>query len=72
MSGSVPDETVRPLSHTGPMKQQHLHLDDDTAPWQLDDETRRIGRQGVADARAALARAARTTVTDDDEHTLAA
>ena len=30
---------------------------DDATPWRLDDETRKIGRQGLAKARAALAAA---------------
>ncbi|MDH3704965.1 MAG: hypothetical protein OES57_02810 [Acidimicrobiia bacterium] len=58
------------------MKQQRLLLDDDTAPWRLDDDTRRIGQRGVAEARAALAQARRHPApadpTDDDEHSLAA
>lgn len=56
------------------MTQQHLDLEPDAVatPWHLDDETRRIGRQGVASARAALAQARRLTSPSDDEHTLAA
>lgn len=39
------------------MERQLVLLDEDDACWRLDDETRRVGRQGVAQARAALAQA---------------
>lgn len=34
---------------------RQLTLIDTTTPWRLDDETREIGRRGLAEARAALA-----------------
>ncbi len=37
------------------MARQLVLLDEDDADWRLDEETRRIGREGVARARAALA-----------------
>jgi hypothetical protein len=39
--------------------QTHLPLADNGAEWKLDDRTREIGRRGLAEARAALAEAAR-------------
>ncbi|MGI9601928.1 MAG: hypothetical protein ACR2QE_08585 [Acidimicrobiales bacterium] len=55
------------------MSQQILLLDDDTTPWHLDDDTREIGRRGVAEARAALAEAAhRHHQQPAEEHSLAA
>lgn len=53
------------------MAQAQLHLiytDDDM--WRLDARTIRVGRQGLAEARAALARSARP-YTDEIEQTAA-
>ena len=45
--------------------QLHLiYLDDDM--WKLDERTIRVGRKGLAEARAALARSARPYTTDDE------
>jgi hypothetical protein len=41
------------------MERQLILLDDKNADWRLDDETRQRGRQGVAEARAALVEATR-------------
>ncbi len=38
------------------------------AEWQLDDETKEVGRRGVAEARAALQQARRRAVTADRRH----
>ncbi|MGI9646186.1 MAG: hypothetical protein ACR2O6_12845 [Ilumatobacteraceae bacterium] len=51
------------------MNQQHLRLDNDTAAWRLDDETRAVGRRGVSNARAALAQAC---PLGQSQHSLAA
>jgi hypothetical protein len=41
------------------MERQLVLLEDNAADWRLDEETRRLGRQGVAEARAALVEASR-------------
>jgi len=41
------------------MERQLILLEDTSVDWRLDDETRRRGRQGVAEARAALVDATR-------------
>ena len=41
------------------MERQLVLLDDTDADWRLDDQTRRRGLQGVADARIALTEALR-------------
>lgn len=41
------------------MERQLILLDDNNTDWRLDDETRQRGRQGVAEARAALIEATR-------------
>ncbi|HEX2701435.1 MAG TPA: hypothetical protein VHM89_14645 [Acidimicrobiales bacterium] len=41
------------------MERQLILLEDTEADWRLDDETRRRGRQGVAQARQALMAATR-------------
>lgn len=38
-----------------PMKNAQLTLLSDDRPWRLDEGTRRVGREGLAKARAALA-----------------
>jgi hypothetical protein len=46
-------KTVTPPPHTQNMSKQ-LRLIQPNTTWRLDDETRQIGRQGIADARQAL------------------
>ena len=41
------------------MERQLILLDEERTDWRLDEGTRRRGRQGVADARAALQEATR-------------
>jgi hypothetical protein len=43
----------------GPMPEQLVLLDDRDADWRLDERTRQLGREGVADARRVLAEALR-------------
>ncbi len=43
----------------GHMERQLMLLDDNAIDWRLDEETRRLGRQGLAEARAALVEATR-------------
>ena len=45
--------------------QTRLPIADNGAEWKLDDRTREIGRRGLADARAALAEAARRAAARD-------
>lgn len=56
-------DSPRRLSHPpfilGHMERQLILLEDIATDWRLDDETRRRGRQGVAEARAALVEATR-------------
>ena len=53
------------------MKNAQLTLLSDERPWRLDEGTRRVGREGIEKARAALA--AHTAGTDHrDDHELAA
>lgn len=47
------------MSILGDMERQLILLEDVDVDWRLDDETRRRGRQGVAEARAALVAATR-------------
>ena len=55
------------------MNTAHLTLLADDRPWRLDEGTRRVGRQGVANARAALAaRAVAAPGERRDDHELAA
>lgn len=57
------------------MKTAQLTLIDDDRPWRLDDGTRRVGREGLAKARAALAAHLVDSPTTDqrrDQHELAA
>jgi hypothetical protein len=55
------------------MAHAQLHLIDfEQEQWKLDDRTIRVGRQGLASARAALARSARPFVATGDEHRVAA
>jgi hypothetical protein len=49
-----PAEIVRPPEEDVSMARQ-LTLIDTTTPWRLDDQTREVGRRGLAEARAALA-----------------
>jgi hypothetical protein len=42
-------------------------IDDDPPEWQLDDETRRIGREGLAKARAALREAAAVAIAREGQ-----
>ena len=75
----TPQRTVtsNPLSHRivimVTMNTAQLTLIADDRPWRLDEGTRRVGRQGVAKARAALA-ASRCSAAGDrcDDHELAA
>ncbi len=53
------------------MTTTQLRLLTDDAAWKLDSDTRRIGHQGIAQARAALQRHAAASLAADD-HTLAA
>ena len=48
------------------MQKQLALLRTDSPAWRLDEETREIGRRGVAAARAAL-RASRRSTADGDE-----
>jgi hypothetical protein len=51
---------VTPSVHDGGMTTQlRLIIDDRPADWRLDEETREVGRRGLAEARAALQEAAR-------------
>jgi hypothetical protein len=51
-------KTVRPPEEDGHMARQ-LALLDTPPEWQIDDQTREVGRKGLAQARAALAAADR-------------
>jgi hypothetical protein len=61
-----------PLSHPivmmGTMKTAQLTLISTERPWKLDDGTRRVGREGLAKARAVLAQ----HLQHQDDHELAA
>lgn len=51
------------------MERQLALIEVEAADWRLDDTTRRIGLQGVAEARAALIAARRTAArVHDDAH----
>jgi len=52
----------------GTMKTAQLTLISTERPWKLDDGTRRVGREGLAKARAALA----PHLERQDDHELAA
>ena len=61
---SRPKESVTPPSHTRAMSDQLFRIDTDIAAgagqarppaWRLDEHTKKIGRDGIASARAALA-----------------
>ena len=66
--------SVTPPLHDVPMTTAQLQLVPGTAtsPWRLSNETRRIGRAGIAEARAALAarEAAATPEADDSTDVL--
>lgn len=49
------------------MKTAQLTLISDDRPWRLDEGTRRIGREGLAKARAALAAHSHDELRDDHE-----
>jgi hypothetical protein len=53
------------------MERQLKLLEVDEPSWRIDDETRAIGRAGVADARRALAEALHRTGRDGAERTAA-
>jgi hypothetical protein len=50
------------------MARQLVLLDPAEPDWQLDDRTKEVGRQGIAEARAVLRRA---VAADDDRRALA-
>ncbi|MEM9131632.1 MAG: hypothetical protein AAF962_22285 [Actinomycetota bacterium] len=55
------------------MAHAQLHLlDFGDEQWKLDDRTIKVGRKGLASARAALARSARPVALTDDNERLAA
>lgn len=54
------------------MAQQLVLIDRSTGDWRLDDHTREIGRAGVAEARKALAEAARRAARKTESHRAAA
>ena len=62
---------VTPPAEDGAMKNQ-LTLLEPTIDWRLDEETREVGRRGIAAARAALAAAHSTTITAPVQHRSAA
>jgi hypothetical protein len=62
---------VTPRPDTAPMTKQ-LTLIDTQPNWRLDEKTRRVGRRGIAEARAALAAGRRSRSSgppDDGPHT---
>jgi hypothetical protein len=54
------------------MESQLTLLDPDDKTWRLDEDTREVGRRGVAAARAALEASRRPAVDDHDAHPTAA
>jgi hypothetical protein len=54
------------------MQRQLTLLKADNASWRLDEETREVGRRGVAAARAALQASRRPAIDDHDAHPTAA
>lgn len=61
MAPTLPRSLSHPPFILQVMERQLILLDDDSADWRLDEDTRRRGREGVALARAALAEASRRT-----------
>jgi hypothetical protein len=59
-------QIVTPPPHTEVMNTQLVLIEDVPPDWYLADETREIGRQGVRDARQALALAADPAPEADD------
>lgn len=53
------------------MQRQLTLINSDDTIWRLDEETREVGRKGVAEARAALRATRRGDPTDDDHATAA-
>lgn len=55
--GDRPAKLSHPLRKMGPMNEQLHLIDPSEISWRLDEQTKSVGRQGIARARAALAAA---------------
>ena len=54
------------------MKNQLTLLSSEDSMWRIDEETREVGRKGIAEARAALQASRRSSIDDHGAHPNAA